>query len=158
MRPEAAKGFVEVAARYFQRTGAAERPVSTHRTPEELAALFATRPPEEPTPLAEVLRRLEDDVVGESNWLYHPRYMGHQVTAPLPAPAWTDAVIGALNQSVAVQEMSPSITMIERSVVEWMCSVAGLGPDAGGTLTSGGTEATFTGLLAARAAAMPDAW
>ena len=31
-------------------------------------------------------------------------------------------------------------------------------PRRGGTLTSGGTEATFTALLAARGAALPDAW
>ena len=39
-----------------------------------------------------------------------------------------------------------------------MCDLAGLGPAAGGTFTSGGTEATFTALLAARAAALPNAW
>ena len=39
-----------------------------------------------------------------------------------------------------------------------MCALAGYGPAAGGTFTSGGTEATFAGLLAARQAALPDAW
>jgi glutamate/tyrosine decarboxylase-like PLP-dependent enzyme len=39
-----------------------------------------------------------------------------------------------------------------------MCELAGYGPGAGGTLTSGGTEATQTALLAARAAVMPNAW
>ncbi|HEV8214845.1 MAG TPA: aminotransferase class I/II-fold pyridoxal phosphate-dependent enzyme, partial [Gemmatimonadaceae bacterium] len=40
----------------------------------------------------------------------------------------------------------------------WLCALAGFPTESGGTLTSGGTEATFTGLLAARAAALPDAW
>jgi L-2,4-diaminobutyrate decarboxylase len=39
-----------------------------------------------------------------------------------------------------------------------MADLAGFGPSAGGVFTSGGTEATFTALLAARAAALPDAW
>ena len=39
-----------------------------------------------------------------------------------------------------------------------MCDLVGWGRERGGTLTSGGTEATFTALLAARARAMPDAW
>jgi L-2,4-diaminobutyrate decarboxylase len=43
-------------------------------------------------------------------------------------------------------------------VVSWLCALAGFPPESGGTLTSGGTEATFTGLLAARAASLPDAW
>src|SRR4029079_17400765 len=42
--------------------------------------------------------------------------------------------------------------------IRWMGELAGFGPEVGGTFTSGGTEATFTALLAARARAMPDAW
>ena len=44
---------------------------------------------------------------------------------------------------------------MEHRVVRWMCDLAGFGPTAGGTLTSGGTEATFTALLAARARRHP---
>ena len=54
--------------------------------------------------------------------------------------------------------MSPVGTVLEARVLRWMCDLAGFGPDAGGTFTSGGTEATFTALLAARAAALPNAW
>jgi len=54
--------------------------------------------------------------------------------------------------------MSPVGTVIESRVVRWMCDLAGFGASAGGTCTSGGTEATFAGLLAARQAVLPDAW
>jgi L-2,4-diaminobutyrate decarboxylase len=54
--------------------------------------------------------------------------------------------------------MSPVGTIVESRVVRWMCDLAGFGPAAGGTFTSGGTEATFTALLAARAAILPNAW
>jgi L-2,4-diaminobutyrate decarboxylase len=57
-----------------------------------------------------------------------------------------------------VWEMSPVGTILETQVVRWMCALAGYGPKAGGTFTSGGTEATFAGLLAARQATLPDAW
>jgi len=43
-------------------------------------------------------------------------------------------------------------------LIRWMAELAGYGVEAGGTFTSGGTEATFTALLAARARALPDAW
>ena len=85
-------------------------------------------------------------------------YMGHQVSAPLPAAIWTEPVISALNNSLAVREMSPTLTAIETRVMRWLTDVAGLGARAGGTLTTGGTEATFTALLAARAHALPDSW
>jgi L-2,4-diaminobutyrate decarboxylase len=124
----------------------------------DLAARFAEPLPLTGRPLAEVLARLERDVVAESNHLLHPRSMGHQVSAPLAAAVWTEALTGALNQSGAVWEMSPVGTIVETQVVRWLCALAGFGPDAGGTFTSGGTEATFAGLLAARHAAMPEAW
>jgi glutamate/tyrosine decarboxylase-like PLP-dependent enzyme len=85
-------------------------------------------------------------------------YMGHQVSAPLPAAVWAESLIAALNQSLAVFEMSPAATAIEHQLVHWMCDLAGFPAGAGGTLTSGGTEATFTALLAARSQAIPDVW
>jgi L-2,4-diaminobutyrate decarboxylase len=76
---------------------------------------------------------------------------------------WSEGVISALNNSVAVREMSPVLTYVEDRVIGWLCGLvgfpaAGPGVRPGGTLTSGGTEASFTGLLAARNAAVPDAW
>ncbi len=97
-------------------------------------------------------------MIPDSNHLCHPRSMGHQVSAPLPAAVWTESLAAALNQSGAVWEMSPVGTILEKRVVRWMCDLASLGPEAGGTFTSGGTEATFAALLAARAAVLPNAW
>jgi L-2,4-diaminobutyrate decarboxylase len=132
--------------------------VSTALTPAGLAARFAEPLPEEGRALGDVLARLRNDVLPDCNRLTHPRSMGHQVSAPLPVAVWTEALTAALNQSGAVWEMSPVGTVIEAQVVRWMCTLAGFGPDGGGTFTSGGTEATFAGLLAARQAARPDAW
>jgi L-2,4-diaminobutyrate decarboxylase len=126
--------------------------------PAELAARFAVPLPAEGRPLVDVLERLRNDVLPDCNRLTHPRSMGHQVSAPLPIAVWTEALTAALNQSGAVWEMSPVGTIVETQVVRWMCELAGFGAGAGGTFTSGGTEATFAGLLAARQAARPDAW
>src|SRR5262249_12566404 len=49
-------------------------------------------------------------------------------------------------------------TVVEHQVVRWLCDLAGFGAGGGGTLTTGGTEATLTALLAARARVCPDAW
>ena len=84
--------------------------------------------------------------------------VGHQVAAPLPAAVWTEMLIAALNQSTAIWEMSPMATVIETQLVRGFTSRIGWDAEAGGTLTSGGTEATFTALLAARAHLMPDSW
>jgi L-2,4-diaminobutyrate decarboxylase len=158
MAPECAAAFVALATGYFAATRDGSGPVSTSHPPAALAARFAEPLPRRGQPAARVVERLAHDVLGDCNRLYHPMYVGHQVSAPLPVAVWTESLTAALNQSLAVFEMSPVGTVIETQLVRWMCELAGYGPGAGGTLTSGGTEATFTALLAARSRAMPDAW
>ena len=155
---EAGAQFVRLVADYFSATGRAEGPVSTALDPATIAARFAEPVPRAGRPLEDVVARLASDVLPDVNRLYHPMYVGHQVSAPLPAAVWTDALTSALNQSTAVWEMSPVATILEHRVIEWMATLTGFGDRAGGTLTSGGTEATFAALLAARARLMPDAW
>ncbi|HEY2065775.1 MAG TPA: aminotransferase class I/II-fold pyridoxal phosphate-dependent enzyme [Gemmatimonadaceae bacterium] len=158
MELDVATQFASLAAEYLSTTRTGDGPVSTPRSTSELAARFDEPLPRDGRPLTEIVARLRDQVVADANRLYHPRYAGHQVSAPLPAAVWTESLAAALNQSVAVAEMSPTATALEHRVVRWMCDLVGFGGEAGGTLTSGGTEATFTGLLAARSAAIPDVW
>ena len=155
---DAATLFTSLAAEYLASTRDGTGPVSTSLSSSEIAERFDEPLPLDGMPLDAVAARLRDQVLPDCNRFYHPRYAGHQVSPPLPAAIWTEPLIAALNQSLAVAEMSPVITVLEHRVVRWMCDLAGFGDAAGGTLTSGGTEATFTALLAARAAAMPDAW
>ncbi|HRN51880.1 MAG TPA: pyridoxal-dependent decarboxylase [Gemmatimonadaceae bacterium] len=155
---EAGAQFLKIAADYFARTRTGEGPVSTRLDKRALTARFDEPVPMGMTPLADVAKRIETDVMPDIIQLMHPKYMGHQVSAPLASAVWTEVVISAINNSQAVWEMSPVTTVIEERVIGWMCQLAGYGPGAAGTFTSGGTEATFTALLAARAAKYPDAW
>ena len=156
--PEAGAAFVRAITMYLDRAIAGDEAVSTALEHGDLAARFDVTMPEASRPLAEVVDHIARDVIPESNWLHHPMAMGHQVAPPLAATIWSESLIAALNQSVAVWEMSPVASVIETRVIRWMCDLAGFGPRAGGTFTSGGTEATLTALLAARNAAFPDAW
>ena len=158
MAPEVGAAFMALAADYFAATRRGDGPVSTALTPAELAARFDEPLPEHGRTIGEVASRLERDVLAASNRLYHPMYMGHQVSAPLPAAVWAESVTAAFNQSLAVFEMSPAGTALEHRVVRWMTELVGWDGASGGTLTSGGTEATFAALLAARSAAIPDVW
>ena len=154
----AGRRFVDLVSSYFADAAAERRPVSPGADPAAVAQRFDEPLPADGRPLDEVISRLARDVIPQSIALTHPMYLGHQVSAPLPAAVWSEMLVGALNQSVAVREMSPAATIIEHRLVRWMAELAGLGDEAGGTLTSGGTEATFTALAAARAAALPGAW
>jgi len=150
--------FVSAAAAYFEETRNRALSVSTPLTPSSLAARFDEPLPRHGRPIEEIVGRLRGQVIADSNHLWHPRYVGHQIAGPLPVAVWTEPVTAALNQSAAVFEMSPVGTVLEHRVIAWMCELAGLPAGSGGTMTSGGTEATFTALLAARGAALPNAW
>ncbi|MCC6770450.1 MAG: pyridoxal-dependent decarboxylase [Gemmatimonadaceae bacterium] len=155
---DAAQSIVGLAVQYLAETSRGVGPVSRGTPVSDLAHRFDGPLPDAGSTLEEVALRLRNDVMREANRLSHPMYVGHQVSPPLPVAIWTDSVIAALNGSQAVREMSPATTFVERQVVRWMCRLAGLGETSGGTFTSGGTEATLTALLAARARLLPNAW
>ena len=149
--------FAGVTARYFESTRRGDGQVSTPLTAEELAVRFDHAFPSDGRPVSDIVERLEREVLADANKYYHPMYMGHQTSAPLAVGVWMESVIGALNQSLAVWEMSPTGTAIEHQIVRWLSKLAGYGAGAGGTFTSGGTEANFTAMLAARNVAVPGA-
>ncbi len=80
---------------------------------------------------------------------HHPHYVGHQVCASVPAAALTGLAAELLNNGMAVYEMGRAATALELWIVKQTCAVLGLVP-GNGFLTSGGTLATLTALLAAR--------
>jgi len=158
MTLDAARPILELAAGYFADTRRGEGPVSTWHSADVIADRLAGPMPRGARALSDVAHRLSSLLLEDVNRLAHPMYIGHQVSAPLPAAVWTEALISALNQSQAVREMSPSFTPLEHQVIRWMTDLVGWDEQAGGTITSGGTEATFAALLAARSRAVPDVW
>jgi L-2,4-diaminobutyrate decarboxylase len=97
-------------------------------------------------------------VLEHSTRLHHPGVIAHQIGAPDVPAALADLVHGAINQPMSIYEMGPAAHAAETVVVEWMAEQIGWGGGAGGVLTHGGSLANLTALLAARAAAAPDAW
>src|SRR5437868_8556273 len=115
----------------------------------ENVARFPAAFPEEPTgELPAFMAR----VLAASHRLHHPRYVGHQVSAPLPLAAMCDFVSALLNNGMAVYEMGPVSTAMEHNVLGWMAGQLGFPQGASGVLTSGGSAGNLTALLAARQA------
>ncbi len=92
------------------------------------------------------------DLLQHSIHLHNPKYMGHQVSVPAPLSVLTNLVSGMFNNGMAVYEMGQASTAIERVVVELFCQKIGYDKNANGVMTSGGTLANLTALLAARGA------
>ncbi|MFC1575710.1 pyridoxal phosphate-dependent decarboxylase family protein [Gemmatimonadota bacterium] len=107
-----------------------------------------------------------------STRLHHPAYLAHQIALPHYASALGDLIAGILNNGMSVYEMGPTAGAIEVAVIDWMLAKVGWEPTGrdsgrspapgslpgGGVLTHGGSLANLTGLLAARAAVVPEAW
>ncbi|MFL9610264.1 pyridoxal phosphate-dependent decarboxylase family protein [Methylobacillus sp. Pita2] len=81
--------------------------------------------------------------------MHHPHSMAHQAAPPLPMAALSDLVAALSNQAMAVYEAGPAATLIERQVIRWLNTLIGW-PEGSGVLTSGGSQANLTALLAAR--------
>ncbi len=91
------------------------------------------------------------EVLKDSIALSHPRYMGHQINPPAPVAVLAGLVSDFLNNGMGVYEMGVVSTALERVVIELFLPYFGWEQAGGGFLTSGGTLANLTALLAARA-------
>lgn len=98
------------------------------------------------------IQSLYKKFLDQSNHLHHPKYIGHQVVPPLPMAALSDLMATFSNNGMAIYEMGPAATGIERNVIEWLLGFLGWDENANGLITSGGSLGNLTGLIAARQA------
>jgi len=98
------------------------------------------------------------EIVEASLHVCHPRFAAQQVAAPIPLAALVEPVVAALNNSVAVWDMSPAATVIDRDLLQRFKQLFGYPARAEGSMVAGGAFANLTALLAARAKLVPGAW
>lgn len=141
---------VDMLATYLEETSnRSMKTVLPNLTPDQMVNTWSGEFLTEPT---ETLDTILSKTIALSNHLHHPKYMGHQVTSPLPVAALCDLVGSFLNNATAIYEMGPVTTALEKHLVTWMCEKVGYDQQAGGFFTSGGTLGNLTALLAARQA------
>ncbi|MFG2266788.1 lysine decarboxylase DesA [Streptomyces sp. NPDC048720] len=105
---------------------------------------------------AAVLDELEDLYLRDAVYFHHPRYLAH-LNCPVVIPAVLgEAVLSAVNSSLDTWDQSAGGTLIERRLVDWTAARIGLGPNADGVFTSGGTQSNLQALLLAREEAKSD--
>lgn len=91
--------------------------------------------------------------------VHHPNYIGHQVSVPAPIASIAGMVSDLLNNGTGVYEMGMASNALEKIIIDLMNQTIGFSKTAGGFMTSGGTLANLTALLAARKAILPtDIW
>ncbi|MEU0072485.1 lysine decarboxylase DesA [Streptomyces sp. NPDC006332] len=102
-----------------------------------------------------VLDELEDVYLRDAVYFHHPRYLAH-LNCPVVIPAVLgEAILSAVNSSLDTWDQSAGGTLIERKLIDWTTGRIGLGPNADGVFTSGGTQSNLQALLLAREEAKP---
>ena len=109
--------------------------------------------------LVERFSELVSVCLERSQGLHHPRCAGHQVPAAMPLAGWFDAMTSLTNQVQGVYEMGPWSVAVERAILNAVGEVLGFPVGEFGSLvTSGGSLANLTALLAARQVQFPEWW
>lgn len=80
-----------------------------------------------------------------------PGFMDKLYSAPVPPGIAADLILSVLNTNVHVYQVSPVLTLIEKSVTKALASLFGLdGPRAGGINVQGGSSSNATAIVIAR--------
>ena len=109
--------------------------------------------------LTERFAELVQEMLSRGHNLHDPRYIGHQVPAPVPIAGLFDAVGAVTNQVMAIYEMGPWASSIEHAMVCELGQQVGWNEDQfSGLITHGGSLANLTALTTARNVSLGDAW
>ncbi|WP_411733462.1 pyridoxal phosphate-dependent decarboxylase family protein [Paeniglutamicibacter sp.] len=105
------------------------------------------------TPLGDTAAALEEATelyLRDAVYFHHPRYAAH-LNCPVALPAIAaEALVTTVNTSMDTWDQSAGATLIEQRLIDWAADLAGLGPDADGVFTSGGTASNLQAMLLAR--------
>lgn len=124
--------------------------VYPYQNPEDALAYWEKDFQSDSTPI-----EVFDAVLKRSINVHHPRYIGHQVAAPAFLGGLAGLVSDLLSNGNGVYEMGMASNPMEKIVTDFVAQAIGYDSAANGLLTSGGTLANLTALLAARGAKAP---
>ena len=119
--------------------------------PHELAPLLRDIDLDKPLQHTDaVLAELQSVYLQDAVYFHHPRYVAH-LNCPVVYPAiMAELILTSINSSVDTWDQSAGGTLIEQKLIDWTIEQIGLGSEADGIFTSGGTQSNFMAMLMAR--------
>jgi aromatic-L-amino-acid/L-tryptophan decarboxylase len=158
LSPGALRDLIDAAARRIVEHVASlpDQPSADTEGGAELARSLAAPMPEAGRPADELLDLLFRKVVPKSFNTAGPGYLAYIPGGGLPQSAVADLVADSVNRYVGVFAAAPGLAQLETNVVRWFADLAGYPAGAKGILTSGGSLATFSALVAARRERLPE--
>jgi len=93
---------------------------------------------------------LEHEMIPPGLNLASGRHFGYIPGGGIHSAAIADYLAAVTNRYASVYASSPGAAVLETNMVRWLCSIIGYGEGAGGYLSSGGSVANLTAVVAAR--------
>ncbi|MBH3437274.1 aminotransferase class I/II-fold pyridoxal phosphate-dependent enzyme [Pseudomonas luteola] len=98
----------------------------------------------------EALEELKALYLKDAVYFHHPHYVAH-LNCPIVIPAiLAELVLSSINSSLDTWDQSAGGTYIEQKLIDWTAERIGLGSEADGVFTSGGTQSNLMAMLLAR--------
>jgi glutamate/tyrosine decarboxylase-like PLP-dependent enzyme len=126
-------------------------------TPKAIAS-GRPSPPNHPESIEKVLNDFSDLALQSGIEPTSGRFFGYIPGGGMPAAALGDLIAALTNRYSGVQGVCPGAVEIENQVIRWIRLLLNWPEESWGTLQSGGSMATLTALIAARATRPPDHW
>jgi aromatic-L-amino-acid/L-tryptophan decarboxylase len=121
----------------------------------EAARAARESPPEEGGEFKPVLEMIQV-AAAKSYGTTGPGYLAFIPGGGLFAAALADFLATGINRFVNLWSTAPVVAQIENNVVRWLCDLFGYPARSRGILTSGGSMANFSAVVAARTALLPE--
>ncbi len=116
----------------------------------ELARLLAGSVTADGIGAEEAMRRFREVIVPAVRAQDHPMNLAYVPAAPTPAALAIDLAVSAAEMFGGTWEAGAGGIAAENQAIQWLASLAGFGPDAGGTFVPGGTHGNLSALYVAR--------
>jgi len=118
--------------------------------------LFDADPPELPNSFDAILEHFRERIVPHHAREPHPRFLGYIPSCPTFPAVMGDWLATGFNFFAGVWPVAAGPNQVELTVLEWFRRWMGMPAGSMGLLTSGGSAATVTAVVAARHAAVGD--
>ncbi len=112
--------------------------------------------PEEGKPAGPLLDLLFEKAIPASFNNAGPGFLAYIPGGGQPYAAVADLISAGVNRYVGVFAPAPALVQLETNVVRWFARAVGYPPSAGGFLTTGGSLANFSAIVAARHEKLPE--
>ena len=114
---------------------------------ESVGAVDLDQPLANPAAALDEVERL---YLRDAVYFHDVKYAAH-LNCPVVIPALVgEAILSAVNSSMDTWDQSVGATLMERHLIRWTAGRLGLGPEADGIFTSGGSQSNLQALLIAR--------